>query len=195
MANSGMDAGGSAGGGDLAASLRQSPFGRLLDLPGVTPATLFGNINPNDYSSLGGNPFAGAAAGGGAVTGLMILRPAATGGSNKTIAPVVAGPVDYVELDNAFTSNLADTGRYLQLRIAVSTAGGLPVTAALTQHKLAIVSAVLAVLGEVGEADVADRAAKTKLRASVRAAINDVLQRKAHITGVDEVFFTSLVVQ
>lgn len=139
--------------------------------------------------------FIGAAAGGGgAVVGMMTLRPM-PGDGKAVIAASPASPIAYVELDNAFTSNLADTGRYLQLRIAVSTTGGLPVTAALTQHKLAIVSAVLAVLGEVGEADVANRAAKTKLRAAVRVAINDVLQRKAHITGVDEVFFTSLVVQ
>lgn len=60
-------AGGMGSSGDLAASLRQSPFGALLDLPGVTPETIFGNINPADYASLnsgsGGNPFAGASAG------------------------------------------------------------------------------------------------------------------------------------
>ena len=59
--------GSTASSSDLAASLRQSPFGALLDLPGVTPETIFGNINPDDYASLnngsGGNPFAGAAAG------------------------------------------------------------------------------------------------------------------------------------
>ncbi len=61
--------GGSAGAGssDLAASLRQSPFGALLDLPGVTPETIFGNINPADYASLnngsGGNPFGNVAPG------------------------------------------------------------------------------------------------------------------------------------
>lgn len=141
--------------------------------------------------------FGGAAVGGGgAVVGVATLRPGLFGGKMAAAAPVVvATPVEYVELDNAFTSNLADTGRYLQLRIAVSNTGGPPVATALTQHKLAIVSAVLAVLGEVGEADVADRAAKTKLRATIRSAINDVLSRKAHVAGVDEVFFTSLVVQ
>jgi flagellar basal body-associated protein FliL len=141
--------------------------------------------------------FVGAAAGsGGALMAVVTLRPGLLGGK-AAVAPVVvaATPVEYIELENAFTSNLADTGRYLQLRIAVSSTGGPPVTAALTQHKLAIVSAVLAVLGEVGEADVADRVAKAKLRATIRGAINDVLTRKAHVAGIDEVFFTSLVVQ
>ncbi len=67
MSSMGMSGSSDSSSSDLAASLRQSPFGALLDLPGVTPATIFGNINPADYASLndssGGNPFAGAAAG------------------------------------------------------------------------------------------------------------------------------------
>lgn len=159
---------------------------------------------PKPKKSLGGivmivAAFAGAAVGsGGALYGVATLKPGLLGGGHaEAPAPVVVmpTPVEYVELDNAFTSNLADTGRYLQLRIAVSNTGGPPVAAALTQHKLAIVSAVLAVLGEASEADVADKAAKSKLRAAIRAAINDVLESKAHVAGVDEVFFTTLVVQ
>ena len=143
-----------------------------------------------------------AAGGGGAVIALSQLGSLGMlgGGApakHQAEAPVLAAPakLDYVELDNAFTSNLIDTGRYLQLRIAVSTRGGPAVTAAIAQHKLAIISAVLAVLGEAGEPDVADRAAKNRLRASIRTAINEVLRVKAGTGGVDEVFFTSLVVQ
>lgn len=143
-----------------------------------------------------------AAGGGGAVIALSQLGgiAALTGGAtapkaHAEPAPAAPAKLDYIELENAFTSNLIDTGRYLQLRIAVSTKGGPTVVAAMTEHKLAIVSAILAVLGEAGEADVADRVAKERLRANVRAAINDVLRRKAGTAGVDEVYFTSLVVQ
>jgi flagellar FliL protein len=143
-----------------------------------------------------------AAGGGGAVIALSQLGSLGglIGGAPvkyeaEAPAPAVPTKLDYVELDNAFTSNLVDTGRYLQLRIAISTHGGPTVTAAIAQHKLAIISAVLAVLGEAGEPDVADRAAKDRLRANIRTAINDVLRRKAGTTGVDEVYFTSLVVQ
>ena len=140
--------------------------------------------------------FAGGAvaAGGGAAYAVMQLanRPAKVPPARVAVAPV---KLDYVELENAFTSNLVDTGRYLQLKIAVSTTGGPPVIAALATHRLAVVSAVLAVLGDLGESDIADRAAKDKLRRTVRTAINDVLRRKANVDGVDEVYFTSLVVQ
>lgn len=135
----------------------------------------------------------GAVGGGAAVVGAGLLGLG--GAARHEAAAPLASPVEYIELDNSFTSNLTDTGRYLQLRLAVSTTGGAPVTAALAQHKLAVVSAVLAVLGELGEADIADRAAKDKLRGTVRTAINTVLRRQANVAGVDEVFFTSLVVQ
>lgn len=139
----------------------------------------------------------GAAAGGGGAVMAMMQLGGLPGGNARAAAKEAATPgkLDYVELDNAFTSNLIDTGRYLQLRIAVSTTGGPAVTAALVKHKLAIISSVLAVLGEMGESDIANRAAKDKLRTQVRTAINDVLRHKAGTAGIDEVYFTSLVVQ
>ena len=137
----------------------------------------------------------GAAAGGfGAViaAGSMGL-----GGGGHTEAPAVpvALPVEYVELDQAFTSNLADTGRYLQVKLSVSQSGGTAVAAAISRHKPAIVSAVLGVLGETGEPDVATRETKDRLRGRLKLAINQTLRRNGVIGGVDEVFFTSLVVQ
>lgn len=136
-----------------------------------------------------------AAGGGGAAMAVLAMGLGERGGATAHAPEVAAHPVEYVEIDNAFTSNLVDTGRYLQLRIAVSTTGGEAAKSALAAHKPAIVSAVLAVLGEMGEADVADRKAKDKLRGAIKAAINGVLQAKAQIGGVDDVFFTSLVVQ
>jgi flagellar basal body-associated protein FliL len=144
-----------------------------------------------------------AAGGGGAVIAVSQLGGQIAGlpkiGGRNAAPAAAPGPaqskLDYVEIDNSFTSNLVDTGRYLQLRIAVSTSGGPAVTSALAAHKLAIISAVLAVLGEAGEPDVADRAAKDRLRANIRTAINDVLRKNTGAGGVDEVFFTSLVVQ
>ena len=141
---------------------------------------------------------AGAGAGGaGAAIGLLAFAPGGAGAHSvpKKAEEHAKAPVEYVEIDNAFTSNLVDTGRYLQVRIAASSDGGPAVGVAITAHKPAIVSAVLAVLGELGEPDVADRIAKDKLRAKIRAAINDVLSRKAGLAGVSEVFIVSLVIQ
>lgn len=139
--------------------------------------------------------FAGGAAAGGAGAGLAITTFAPHGGGPAKAEAAAPAPLEYVEIDNAFTSNLTDTGRYLQLRIAVSTTGGPAVVAALQTHKLAIVSAVLAVMGDLGENDIADSRAKAKLKAQMREAIDAVLKQKAGGGRIDEVFLTSLVVQ
>ncbi len=141
---------------------------------------------------------AGSAAGGfGAVlgSGALGLGDLAGGSKAHDEAPAPGAPVEYVEIENAFTSNLVDTGRYLQVRLSVSTRGGEPVVTAITQHKPALISAVLSVLGECSEADVADRAAKDKLRARLKTVLGDTLKAKGVPNAIDEVFFTSLVVQ
>jgi flagellar FliL protein len=139
---------------------------------------------------------AGATAGGfGAVIGAGALGIGGGSSHAEAAAEPVSAPVEYVELDQAFTSNLADTGRYLQVRLSVSQKGGAATTAAIGQHKPAIVSAVLGVLGEATEADVGTRDAKDRLRVRLKATINETLQKNGVAGGVSEVFFTSLVVQ
>jgi flagellar FliL protein len=103
--------------------------------------------------------------------------------------------VEYAEIDSAFTSNLIDTGRYLQVKISVATTAGEPVVEAITTHEPAVISAVLSVLGEAGEIDVGSRAAKAALAGRVRDAINVVLRARGVSGEVSEVLFTSLVVQ
>ena len=138
----------------------------------------------------------GAAAGGfGAVVAAGALGLGG-GGSHAHEAPApVASTVEYIEIDQAFTSNLADTGRYLQVRLSLSHRGGPAIAAAITRHKPALVSAVLGVLGEATEADVATREAKDRLRVRLRQVINDTLKQNGAPGSIDDVFFTSLVVQ
>ncbi|MCG2841959.1 flagellar basal body-associated FliL family protein [Sandaracinobacter sp. RS1-74] len=135
---------------------------------------------------------AGAAAG---VAGSMFapaLLPAA--GPEKPPAPKVA-PLEYVEIENSFTANMKDTGRFVQVKIAVSTQGGAPVVEAVKRHQVAIVSAVLGVLAEAGEADLNAPGGREALAKRMRVAINDVLQRKSGIAGIDDVFLTSFLMQ
>ena len=139
----------------------------------------------------------GAAVGGfGAVIAAGALGFGSGGGSHPPARAAVApSSVDYIEIDQAFTSNLADTGRYLQVRLSASHRGGQALAAAIARHKPAIVSSVLGVLGEAGEADVATREAKHRLRIRLKQAINETLKHNGVGGGIDDVFFTSLVVQ
>lgn len=135
---------------------------------------------------------AGGAAGVGAMMAMPMLEQG--GAEPKPSVPLVA-PLEYVEIDNNFTSNLKDSGRFVQLRIAISTQGGTPVVEAVNRHKPAIVSAVLGVISETTEAELADSGGRERLTRQMRLVINDVLQRKSGIAGIDDVFVTSLVQQ
>lgn len=144
---------------------------------------------------------AGAGAGGaGAGIALIKFAPGLAGGGHQPAghAPaeaVPAGPLEYVPIENAFTSNLADSGRYLQVKLSLSTYGGADAVAAIGKHQPALVSAVLAALGEVREPDIESAKAKDALRDRLKAVINATLKSRGEPGGVEEVFFTSLVVQ
>lgn len=145
----------------------------------------------------------GAGAGGaGAAIALIKFAPALLGGGGADHGPAAAphdpvpeGPLEYVEVDNAFTSNLADSGRYLQIKISLSTFGGTEAVESIEKHKPALISAVLAALGEVREPDLESAHAKDELRERLKGVINSALKSKGEPGGVEEVFFTSLVVQ
>ncbi len=145
--------------------------------------------------------FVAGAGAGGAGAGIAVLKfaPAAGGDHGKAehaeAPPPPAGPLEYVEIENAFTSNLADSGRYLQVKLSVSTFGGPDAVAAIGKHKPAIVSSVLAALGEARDADIESAKAKEQLAERLKDVVNKTLKSKGEPGTVEEVFFTSLVVQ
>ena len=101
----------------------------------------------------------GAAAGvAGGVLAPHFLGAAAPAGT-KAPVPEVA-PLEYVEIDNSFTANLKDSGRFIQVRIAVSTQGGKPVVEAVGRHRVALIAAVLGILSDTNEAEVERRMAQ-----------------------------------
>ena len=134
----------------------------------------------------------GAAAGAAGAFFMPTLIPASH--AEKPPAPKVA-PLEYVEIPNSFTANLKDTGRFVQVKIAISTQGGEPVVEAVKRHQIAIVAAVLDILADSTEADLSDPGGRDKLTRRMRLAINDVLQRKSGVAGVDDVFLTNFVMQ
>jgi flagellar FliL protein len=134
----------------------------------------------------------GAAAGAAGAILVPPLLPQA--GAQKPPPPKVA-PLEYLEIENSFTANLKDTGRFVQVKIAVSTQGGQPVLEAVKRHHVAIVSAVLGVLAETTEGELSASGGRDALTARMRIAINDILQRKSGIAGIDDVFLTSFVLQ
>lgn len=101
----------------------------------------------------------------------------------------------YHQLEEKFTSNLNDGDGFVQIEVGVSTYYDERVLEAVKTHEIPIRSAIIETLGSHGSLALASPGGKTKLRAAMRKSINDVLKQKEGFGGIDDVFFTSFIIQ
>jgi flagellar FliL protein len=101
----------------------------------------------------------------------------------------------YVPMDQPFTSNLRDTDGYLQLGVGVSTFYDQKVTDHLKDNDMAVRSAVLEVLAQQSAEVLNTPEGKADLRKELKLAINNVLKQREGFGGIDDVYFTSFIIQ
>ena len=131
------------------------------------------------------------------------------GGENKEPAPKIGTvsvasdavkvdprkfEVTYVPLDQPFTANLANGG-IIQVGLSFSTYYDHRVVANIHRQTVPIRSAALMVLAEEDPAVLSTSNGKQALQRQLTAAVNNVLREKEGFGGVDNVYFTSLVIQ
>ena len=137
-------------------------------------------------------------------------EPAAEGGEGAE-APLKVGtvsvPKDHFKVDprkyeityfpipDAFTTNLADGSGFLQVGISLSTYYDGKVIKNIKNQIVPIRSSVLMVIAEQDPALISTSQGKQQLQRQLAAAINDVLRDKEGFGGIDNVYFTSLVIQ
>jgi flagellar FliL protein len=101
----------------------------------------------------------------------------------------------YYPLTDQFTANLRDDTGFVQLGLGVSTYYDQRVLDAVKLHEIAIRSAVLLTISQQDPVLVRSPEGKERLKAALRKSINDVLKTKEGFGGIDDVYFTSLVIQ
>jgi flagellar FliL protein len=101
----------------------------------------------------------------------------------------------YYPLSESFTSNLRDGGGFVQLGLGVSTYYDEEVVEHVKLHEMAVRSAVLLALSEQDSTTLSTPQGKEQLKVHLRGAINDVLKKKEGFGGIDDVYFTSFVIQ
>lgn len=116
-------------------------------------------------------------------------------GSARAERPAEPKPIQYYEIKNSFTSNLRESDRLIQVKIAVSTTGGEEVLAALERHQPAIVAEVLSSLSSATEEQAESREGRERLGAQFRKDINGVLRRNGVHGEINHVYLTGLVLQ
>jgi flagellar FliL protein len=103
--------------------------------------------------------------------------------------------VTYFPIEEAFTANLRGDAGFAQMSLAVSTYFDDKVTAALTEHNIAVRSAVLMTISEFDALTLESMEGKEQLKGQIKKVINATLTEKTGFGGIEDVYFTSLVVQ
>ena len=101
----------------------------------------------------------------------------------------------YHEFPGTFTTNLAGSRKMLQVGIGVSTQYDDTVMMNVEAHQLALRSVILGVISDFTEDDVKGATGRDKLSVALRDAINMKLEALENFGGVEEVHFTSFVLQ
>ncbi len=101
----------------------------------------------------------------------------------------------YYEFPGNFTANLKGSKKFLQLSVGVSTQYDEQVMANVESHQLALRSEILTIMSEFSSDDISGRDGKHKLAESLRDGINEVLMKVEGFGGIENVHFTSFVVQ
>lgn len=103
--------------------------------------------------------------------------------------------ITYYPVEQAFTTNLADGSGFLQIGISLSTYYDGKVIANIRRQEVPIRSVVLMVLAEQDPALLSTSHGKQQLQRQLTGAINGVLRDKEGFGGIDNVYFTSMVIQ
>ncbi|WP_294389922.1 flagellar basal body-associated FliL family protein [uncultured Sphingomonas sp.] len=101
----------------------------------------------------------------------------------------------YYPMEQPFTSNLRDTDGFLQMGLGVSTFYDEKVVKHLEESDMPVRSAVLEVLASSDASALDTPEGKLALRKRLKDVINHVLQHREGFGGVDDVYFTSFIIQ
>jgi len=103
--------------------------------------------------------------------------------------------IAYYPIEQSFTANLADGSGFVQIGISLATYYDSRVGDNIERQIVPIRSAILMVLSDQQSAVLATPEGKQMLQRQLTKMINQVLREKEGFGGIDNVYFTNLVVQ
>ena len=101
----------------------------------------------------------------------------------------------YLELEREMLANLTNSRKVIQVQMAIMTHYDERVFKNVKKHEVALRSAALDVMRQVTEPDLAKPEFRKELAEKIRTEINAVLEKYEDFGGIEEVYFTSFVVQ
>ena len=113
----------------------------------------------------------------------------------KEAPEVEAFVTTYFEFPGTFTTNLMNSRKFVQVGVGVSTQYDESVMVNVESHQLALRSEILNSMSEFSEQDVQGKAGRVLLAVALRDSINGKLMLLEGFGGIEEVHFTSFVLQ
>ena len=117
-------------------------------------------------------------------------------GPQKKEAPEVEKFITtYYEFPGSFTTNLRGSRKFLQAGIGVSTQYDDGVITNVEDHQLSLRSSILAVMSEFSEQDIEGKSGRDALAKAIAAELNTNLEELEGFGGIENVYFTSFMLQ
>jgi flagellar FliL protein len=101
----------------------------------------------------------------------------------------------YLQIDKEFMTNITGSKKVMVVQIAVMTHYDSRVFDNVKKHEFAVRSAVLDVMRQSTEADIAKPEFRTELAGKIKTVMNAMLMKYEDFGGIEDVFFTSFVMQ
>lgn len=101
----------------------------------------------------------------------------------------------YMELEKDMLANLTNSRKVIQVQLAIMTHYDNRVFKNVTKHEFALRSAALDVMRQTTEAELGEADFRKNLAEKIRTEMNAVLERFEDFGGIEEIYFTSFVVQ
>jgi flagellar FliL protein len=101
----------------------------------------------------------------------------------------------YYEFPGTFTTNLMNSRKFLQVGIGVSTQYDQTVITNVDTHQLSLRSEILGVISEFTEEAIQGKAGRDAIATAMREAVNAKLEQLEGFGGVEDLYFTSFILQ
>lgn len=101
----------------------------------------------------------------------------------------------YYSFEQPFTANLRDSDSFAQIGLAAATFYDAKVIDNIKNNEMPIRSAVLMTISSQDSFAIATPEGKLKLQKELKDSINAVLRSREGFGGVDNVYFTSMIIQ
>ena len=102
---------------------------------------------------------------------------------------------NYLQLDKELMTNITGSKKVMVVQVALMTHYDSRVFDNVKKHEFALRSAMLDVMRQTTEADVAKPDFRKELAAKLKTEVNELLEKFEDFGGIEDVFFTSFVMQ